>query len=49
MGVAGQDIDFVTGRHEPPDHGPAVILGPADARMIAMDEPGNPHDISSQG
>ena len=47
--VAGQDVHLVPRRDEPPDHRPAVILGPADARMIAVGEPGDPHRASPPG
>ena len=47
MSVAGQDVDLVPGRDEPPDHRPAVILGAADDREIPMDEPGNLHRRAS--
>ena len=49
VGVAGDHFDGMTGRDEPPDDRPAVILGAADARMIAMGEPGDAHCRSLLG
>src|SRR4051794_38060122 len=43
--VAGVDVRRVPLRDKPPNHRTPEKLGPADARMIAVGEPGNPHPI----